>query len=600
MSWLNKLVEGARGLIPWMEPTPPTSASVEGGGVNGSMGAAEAAAPSFRLGQPTFSQRWSVGAPANDPTELIGFKPVGQIRQPSSPPTIEVIQQKLLMTKTDTEKRKAELESAMSLPTVIENLEVQRRREQEAEAKLAEYQKMLAEAPPLISADMSATLPEALAGLGAGLFGVRGDRAAAGTLALGERRRQIADQNARSQWEARQRAAGLEMDLSQARAGRAGAAAGSYEEMAQRIRQAALSQALGEEEWQKNRVARLEDVQSERNWTKEVMELDRKTAIEKMALADQLDMERSQALALFQAQVIKPLQDRQDARAEGISLAMKALTVNRDPAQVAALVRGLEKEGISVPSGWQSLFMAQAVMNRDDAAFEQESKKKAQEIESAMLGLQIKRYQQDERQMRADAMRDGVAFDAQGNPRPMEGSIGGGGNAPMPVGGPPPVVTKSPEGKVTIQLQELPEPEMKGTEIPALLKAAQEYQSAQAAYMAARDEIIQYKASFPKDTGQEPTVPARLKEAEAKAKEKVDAAKQAHRGAMGRARGAKGNEQYWAFVEAWRVQALEALKAVSQSGLAPGEKLQLQEEIRERFSLATGASLTDVPSARVK
>lgn len=604
MSWLTDMVGKAKSLVPWGNGRREAGGDELNAGIGGA--AEMAAPPAFRLSQPTFSQRWGAGEPAEDPATFEGFRPVGQIRQPASPPTVERITQKLLATKTDMEARKAQIEQAMGMPLVIENMEAKRRREAEAERQLAEYQAKLAEAPPMLTQSTSATLPEGLAGLGAALFGVRGDKAAQGAVALGDRRRQITDANARSQWEARQKAAGVGMDLSQARIARAGQEAKGYEELAQRIRQAAVGQVLGEEEWQKNRIAKLEDIETEQNWQKNLREWDRLTALEKIRFADEVETDSKKNLAMFENNVIAPLMQRREIQGKAILESLGALVKNQDPASVAELVRGLSMQGIDVPPGWQSLFMGIAVANRDDETFRRQMAQSQADRDARLLGLQVGRFNLDQAQFgleqqkfQLDAMGDGVQFDGKGNPIPLQGGLlppvpGQGGYAPIPVGPPVPVVTKDDEGGVRINLEMGDLPAFKGDATGQMLQAAQDWYEAVDEFDRAQQEVIRFR-----DETKSNDVPERLRKAEADASAKVKNLAVKHRTALAKAKGEK-NPQFWNWVEAFRKRALEGISALAKSDLSAAEKQKLQTQIRDKFSRETGVTLGDVPGKPVK
>lgn len=569
-------------------------------------GVAEMAAPSsfvepgqFRLNQPSMGNRWALGPEPEEAAGFEGFRPVGQIRQPVSPPTIEKLNQKILATKTDLEARKAQIERQLEMPLILDNLEAKRKRESEREAQLNEYLAKLAEPPPMIDPSRSASISEALAGLGASLFGVRGDKAAASTVAMGDRRRAIADTNARSQWEARQKAAGLGAEVAQSEMVRAGQGASQYEELAARIREAAMGRIFAEEDRQVARVAQLEDIQFERDWQREVMNWDKATAIEKMKLADNLQLESQKALGMFEQEVLAPLKIRNDARAEGIGLALKSLIDNRDPSQVATLARGMQEQGIVLPPGFQSLFMGIAVANRDDAAFKKTMEKYGVELQAKYFGLKVKDQELEKIRTEAALNEQGLTSDAtSGSIRPLPGNLPGevseGEVAAYDPMGAPIVEKKGGYFEAVFPPRDLPP--ITGTEIGQMLDAAKRFSMAESEVEQARAEIAEYRKVV--DGGG--VVPERLRQAESKAIKALEDAKADHRTALAKAKGARGNQDYWNWVEMWRSRTLEIIKALSERGDSPEVVRERQAQARAEFVRVTGVDLVEVPGKRIK
>lgn len=566
-------------------------------------------AGAFRVTVPDMGQRWggSAGYPMGEAEPYDGFKPVGLIRQPQSPTTAPLIQSKILKTKADWEVRQAEIEKRLEVPAIIGHMEASRKREQEAEAQINAYMETLNKPMPEMPDQIRANEGEALAGILGSLLGVRGDRAAGSVAGIAGRRQQIGFQNQMAQDQAMRDRARLGIDLEQSRAETAGRRADSAMEFMARVREAAANRTFAEEDWQRGRVAQLEDIETERNWNREVMNWDKSTAIEKMKLADQLQLDSQKAIGKFEQEVLAPLKIRNDARAEGIGLAMKTLLENRDPAAVTTLMRGMKAQGIDLPSGWQSLMMAIAVANRDDAAFKKTMEDRASQIQMGMLNLEVRQANRQDALAGAELAGAGISAPSlQGGLRPLPGNLPGAGglgqSEPMYQIGPPmPTVVKNDDGSIRVTLVDAPMPAVSGAKVGSMVEAANAVFAAKDDLAEAELKIAEYQEALKKDgVSSLDVLPPSLTKARREAQQAYDAAKVKHRTALSEARGEKGNQEFWNWVELWRLKALEAIKGLGELDEPEAVKKRRQALVRQEFAKATGVSIDDVPGKRIK
>jgi hypothetical protein len=543
--------------------------------------------------------------PRWQPELLQPKRPKGIVFDVKSKSLAGIINAKIATTTADMERSRAEAEKAYGLPSVMEALEATRLKEEQAQTVLDGYAEKLRRLPPPQQTTVNPSLGESLAGLVALAAGVRGDYAAGATVNNAARRQGIEDQNAKAAYEALQAGDRMGFDMANQRLNRVQSRSDWLEQARMGIQQSAAARAYDQSDRIQGRLWQLEDRDKGREWQLMDREWESNNFIWKTERSAEIALAAEQKSKLWEEKELWPLRERNQAHAQLISTSMQALLTNSDPDGVAPLLSALDQMGVETRPEMASFFQVLAKANRDDKVHKQK-------MEQIALGMKLR---MDNHNIQTDRRtQDRLDKEATLKEKQISGELLGPGEVPpvSPQPGDPGMPTSkfSYEG-VAFDLPpgDLPALRKGNESVSKMLTSAQEHTEISRQLREAKARLA--KASKPLEKASIEGDITALEEKQAKAAGE-------HRTAFAQARGS-GPREYWNWVETQRRSFVDAMASLKKpevadaikaaalgraaSSLGLGDPLSIadfQQALRDEFKRRTGASLTDIPSQRIK